>query len=186
MAETEPVGSGVDASFAAAVRGYRESRGWTQSELAARMVEIGGVPDATQVLVSRIEAGKRAIRLTEAHALARVFGVSVEDMTAESEAARLLAVDHRRAREYFVRFREATAQVTRWQIKLREDAEIVRAEFDSSATSLSLLLQNVESFVSYDLAAEAQEVAQAVRAEYERNAESRGGRFVNVTKQRST
>lgn len=172
----------MDASFAAAVRGYRESRGWTQSELAARMVEIGGVPDATQVLVSRIEAGKRAIRLTEAHALARVFGVSVEDMTAESEAARLLAVDQRRARESFVRFREATAHVAQWQIKLQGDAEIVRAEFDSSAPSLSLLLSNVDNFVSYDLAAEAREIADAVHAEHERNEESRGGRFVNATK----
>ena len=69
----------VDAQFSAAVRRRREARGLSQSELARRMQQAG-LPDATQVLVSRIESGKRSIRLAEARAVARALDVPLEEL----------------------------------------------------------------------------------------------------------
>lgn len=54
----------------------REERGWSQSELARRMVEAGW-PKYTQMTVSRTEKGERPIRLNEVEALAQVFGVEM-------------------------------------------------------------------------------------------------------------
>lgn len=54
----------------------REERGWSQSELARRMVEAGW-PKYTQMTVSRTEKGERPIRLNEMETLAQVFDVEL-------------------------------------------------------------------------------------------------------------
>lgn len=54
----------------------REERGWSQSEVARRMVERGW-QKYTQMTVSRTEKGERPIRLNEAQALADLFGVEL-------------------------------------------------------------------------------------------------------------
>ena len=57
----------------------REERGWSQSELARRMVEAGW-PKYTQMTVSRTEKGERPIRLNEVEALARLFDVEINTL----------------------------------------------------------------------------------------------------------
>ena len=55
----------------------REERGWSQTEVARRMTDLGW-PKYTQMTVSRTEKGERPIRLDEANSLADVFGVDMD------------------------------------------------------------------------------------------------------------
>jgi transcriptional regulator with XRE-family HTH domain len=63
-----------DHLFAAAVKRRRDAFGLTQRQLGARV----GLPERQ---VYKIEAGERHVSRGEAIAIARVFGVAVEDMT---------------------------------------------------------------------------------------------------------
>jgi transcriptional regulator with XRE-family HTH domain len=67
------------ALFGANQRRFREALGWSQSELARRMQEIGW-PKYSQVAVSRTEEGTRAVRLDEAISLAGLFGRKLQDL----------------------------------------------------------------------------------------------------------
>jgi transcriptional regulator with XRE-family HTH domain len=67
------------ALFGANQRRFREAMGWSQSELARRMQEIGW-PKYSQVAVSRTEEGARAVRLDEAISLAGLFGRKLQDL----------------------------------------------------------------------------------------------------------
>lgn len=66
----------------------RENRGWSQSELARRMVEAGHV-NYTQMTVSRTEKHERPLRLNELAALAHVYGVGMSDLYGEQERPHL-------------------------------------------------------------------------------------------------
>lgn len=74
---------GVDTSdesrFAESAKELRERNGWSQGELARRMVEEGW-ETYSQMTVSRTEKHERPIRLGEARALARVLGSDVNLM----------------------------------------------------------------------------------------------------------
>ena len=65
--------------FAESVQEMRERRGWSQGELARRMVDAGW-PNYSQMTVSRTEKRERPIRLSEARALARILGSDVDRM----------------------------------------------------------------------------------------------------------
>jgi transcriptional regulator with XRE-family HTH domain len=67
------------ALFGANQRRFREAYGWSQSELARRMVEAGW-PKYSQVAVSRTEEGARAVRLDEAVSIARLFNRKLQDL----------------------------------------------------------------------------------------------------------
>lgn len=67
------------ALFGANQRRFREAFGWSQSELARRMQEVGW-PKYSQVAVSRTEEGARAVRLDEAISLAGLFGRKLQDL----------------------------------------------------------------------------------------------------------
>lgn len=71
--------------FAESMQRLRESRGWSQGELARRMVAEGWV-NYSQMTVSRTEKLERPIRLGEALAVARVFNVSLPMMLGGGEA----------------------------------------------------------------------------------------------------
>lgn len=75
----EPPEDTTDATFAASVLKLREAKGWSQNDLARHMA-IYGVRDATALLVSRIESGRRRVRLQEAIALSHVFEVPISAM----------------------------------------------------------------------------------------------------------
>ena len=77
--------------FAANLQYLRESRGWSQTELARQMVAAGW-DTYNQMTVSRTEKGERPIRLSEARALANIMDTSMERMVSESDQLR----DHHR------------------------------------------------------------------------------------------
>ncbi|MDH6283540.1 helix-turn-helix transcriptional regulator [Prescottella agglutinans] len=72
----------VEDRFARRVRAERESRGWTQAQLAEALSEHG--IKFHQSAIAKIENRDvdrpRVIRLDEAEALARVFGLSLNEM----------------------------------------------------------------------------------------------------------
>lgn len=70
--------------FSKNMQKMRERLGWSQTELARRMVEAGW-SNYNQMTVSRTEKGERPIRLSEARALAQIFGDRVEAMTDSDE-----------------------------------------------------------------------------------------------------
>lgn len=75
----------VDETFAEQMRLLREARGWSQGELARRMVEAG-FSNYSQMTVSRTEKGERPIRLAEARELAWILNTTVEEMVGEQDA----------------------------------------------------------------------------------------------------
>jgi len=89
---------GVNDRAAAAVRAFRERAGMPQAELAARVNEEAGLTEGRlwrQSTVARVEAGTQPLRLDEADAVARIFGVPVARLTwATGEAAAVMAGEH--------------------------------------------------------------------------------------------
>ncbi|MFC9768336.1 helix-turn-helix domain-containing protein [Rhodococcus jostii] len=70
----------AESRFGLRVRLERESRKWSQAELAQRVSELGVMMHPTTItkIESRDGDRPRSIRLDEAHALAQVFGTSVD------------------------------------------------------------------------------------------------------------
>ena len=66
---------GFDRSFGRRLRNLRTKRGWSQDYLAQRVTEGGTAIHQTQV--AKLEAGTRAVRLSEAVALAGSLGSSL-------------------------------------------------------------------------------------------------------------
>lgn len=62
--------------FGTHVRTARESRGWTQDQLARKVRALKGV-DLQQSAIARIEAGQRTLRLNEFVALAEMLGLDL-------------------------------------------------------------------------------------------------------------
>ncbi|PZU36700.1 MAG: hypothetical protein DI573_13165 [Microbacterium sp.] len=75
-----------DRAFARALRSVREARGWSQGELASRLVDRG-LRHVSQVTISRIEQGKRAARLGEAEAIAGLVDRPLALMTSIDKRA---------------------------------------------------------------------------------------------------
>ena len=63
------------------IRQLREERGWTQLHLA---IQLGVTP----VTIYNWERGNSEPRVTQFRQLARLFGVSMDDLTLKSEAER--------------------------------------------------------------------------------------------------
>lgn len=59
------------------MKAAREAKGWSQSALANAL----GGSGLNQSAISRIESGERAVRLSEARAIARVFGTNVDALS---------------------------------------------------------------------------------------------------------
>lgn len=66
--------------FGVWVKNAREMRGWSQEALARHLKETAGL-DLHQSAVARLEGGKRAIRLNEASALAKLLGLDLAWLT---------------------------------------------------------------------------------------------------------
>ena len=73
----------TDTQFGERVRAERRHRGWTQPELA-KILRDKGIDPMHAVTVSKIEAGDRPVRITEALSLAECFGVSVDALLGHS------------------------------------------------------------------------------------------------------
>ena len=63
----------AEAAVGAKVRALRVERGWSQGDLADKLDEVGWPIHQTNI--SKLEAGRRPIRVAELHALAAVFGL---------------------------------------------------------------------------------------------------------------
>ena len=79
----------------------RLEKGWSQNEFARKLQEVG--LNWKQPTVDRVEKGARPLRFTEALAIAKFFGETVESMSAPEE-------------------------FTRWQLLVREAAVAILAE----------------------------------------------------------
>lgn len=80
-----------DRAFARSLRSERESRGWSQGDLAQRMA-ARGLRHVSQVTISRIEHGKRAARLGEAEVIAELLERPLAALTLLDERAQLANV----------------------------------------------------------------------------------------------
>lgn len=120
------------------VKQFREIRGWSQRDLARRMLDRGN--SWRQTTVAKTEAADRPIRVNELQELADVFGVSVVDLMtmplddefaeltaqlgewrARRAAAQQRAADARKARDL------AAADLEKAQRELAEAEEGVRS-----------------------------------------------------------
>jgi transcriptional regulator with XRE-family HTH domain len=72
---------GAEKVFGARLRVLREQWGYSQEELARVMQNAGF--KWQQTTTAKTEAGKRPVRLNEAHVLAAHFGVTINDMLSE-------------------------------------------------------------------------------------------------------
>lgn len=132
--------------FAANLLYLRESRGWSQTELARQMVAAGW--DAyNQMTVSRTEKGERPIRLSEARALANIMETSMERMVSESDQLR----DHHRLLDAHLAVDDSMRDV--WQDVQTLYANIQDVEDllqTSTAGQLALPTENGTTTVSGD------------------------------------
>lgn len=175
----------LDAQFGELVKEMRQAREWSQSDLAERMVK-SGAPDSTQVTVSRIEAGKRAVRLAEAQAIALVFQVSLANLADQSPELGRLDFRHRSARSQYVQFREATARLVEAQLRLEQDWLALEKYLDSTdipaarRAELELLARNMDLFTKIDPGEEAAAIQLELLRTWTGREESSAGRFLNT------
>lgn len=111
--------------FARNMQKLREHRGWSQSELARKMVDAGW-SNYNQMTVSRTEKGERPIRLSEARALAKVFTTTVERMTYSDERIDV-GIAIKEAADAYFKLREATGAFLAAQNRLVTQAESAMA-----------------------------------------------------------
>ncbi|MEU7696664.1 helix-turn-helix transcriptional regulator [Microbispora hainanensis] len=77
MAETGQTHD-IDRIVGQRVRDLRLRRGWTQQDVVVRLRSYD--ISLHQTAIARLEAGRRAVGISEAVSLARVFGVSLNDL----------------------------------------------------------------------------------------------------------
>jgi|GEM_PF-1258091 Helix-turn-helix. len=135
----------------------REERGWSQSELARRMVEAGW-PKYTQMTVSRTEKGDRPIRLNEAESLANVFGVDLYNLWLP-----------RQLRRYSV----TSERVFRLAAELEKHIDsYIKAQFELASIADSVdLAEDEVSLVAAQLMDTPEAIAARVRASADRDFE---------------
>lgn len=68
-------------AFGRSVREVRQTRHWTQAQLAGRMSEVMG-REVRPLTITRIEAADRPTPLDEAVALAQILGISLDALSA--------------------------------------------------------------------------------------------------------
>jgi len=81
----------MDARFGQSVKSLRTARGMSQEQLARNM-QRKGVRDAAPLTISRLESGRRKVRLVEAIALSRIFNVPITEMANESPTLNTLSL----------------------------------------------------------------------------------------------
>jgi len=151
--------------FAAAVRSTREARGWSQTELLARLRRLG-IESLNQTALSRIENGTRPVRMIEAQALSRIFDKPVASMlNADSREAQLskIADSHFEARTAYVAFKAAAENLARATRRMERDLDIMREVYErmddlepAVLKSYLQLAKNIEQFVAIDVETELQ------------------------------
>ncbi|AKV86382.1 hypothetical protein AKG07_08795 [Microbacterium sp. CGR1] len=155
MTDDEPLAvfdDDMDARFAASVAELRKARGWSQERLA-KMLTRRGVRDMTGLVISRIEAGRRKVRLQEAVGLAQVFGVTLLSMTKQDEMLNAIVLLSGQVRD-----------LRALQSDFLDTAERFAANVHESATYVLRVIDDLRA--SGDLDADAQDLL----SRYERGA----------------
>lgn len=84
-------GSTPEMIFGARLRAIREERRWSQADLGERLKQLGIALHQTQI--ARIELGRRALRLNEATALARVLNTPLQELIEASSGGGTAGLD---------------------------------------------------------------------------------------------
>jgi transcriptional regulator with XRE-family HTH domain len=111
------VGSGkwIDKRFGDRVKGERESRGWSQADMA-QMLSDRGIQPMHPTTVAKIEAGDRSVRINEAVGIADLFEVPVDSLLGRKPEAQ------RSQREYLLRAFRDTARQSSQQVRAAMEA----------------------------------------------------------------
>lgn len=100
--------------FRESLQARRMEKGWSQGELARRMVTEGW-KEFHQATISRIEKGQRPVRLGEARTLARLLDTDVGSMIAPSEESQLLERYWRTLEDIETYRRTSIQQLAQWE-----------------------------------------------------------------------
>lgn len=122
------------ALFGSNQRRFREAFGWSQSELARRMIEAGW-PKYSQVAVSRTEEGTRAVRLDEAVAIAALFNRKLQDLLDPQDvidAWQRLRYQMDDFSNSVTTLRRSVREVEEGRLALAVTAQILRDEIESA------------------------------------------------------
>lgn len=108
----------------------RQDRGWTQTELARRMAELG-FENFNQIMMSRTEKGERPIRSNELVAFARIFNVEIDTLLMPNTEGRIQSwLDHLNDRLRSVALELNSLEMAQHRLALDAD----RADLDSLYT----------------------------------------------------
>lgn len=127
--------------FVASVQRHREEKGWSQGELARRMVAAGW-DGFHQTTISRIEKGTRPVRLGESRSLASIFGTTVSQMVMPAEEDKAMwdfgdALANLRAAEKLIR--DGVEEWEKWSTILRHELSRVETLDPSSWKDATLV-----------------------------------------------
>lgn len=178
--------SPLDIRYGERLRTLREDRGFTQAVMVDHM-RRRGVPYMNTSTLSRIEAGTRPVRLSEARVISTIFDVDMDAMIDADEAYVMQQSRHRYARNRYVAFRDDVTEVTRSQLQMEKyDLALLRDLLDDETNpgiraKIELAIENVESYLRIDLSSEAADIVQKVRDDYVANEETSTGRYLNAT-----
>lgn len=111
--------------FVRQMKRRRTRLGLSQSELADRVVALGG--NLYQQTIAKMEAGKRSIRLAEADTLARALGTTVAEMLAGVDVDEKESITGLAEIEATLRSRSAEAETELAQTIQAREAATVRA-----------------------------------------------------------
>lgn len=139
--------------FGISVRQIREKRGWSQSELARRMQQIGW-DKYSQVAVSRTEEGTRVVRLDEAFALAEALLCKVSDLLTPDRTAQELRESRDAVRHSAYAALEAIEDYFMQRSILQEAYDRAKERLETGDPLPEALVREIESqlaFASIDL-----------------------------------
>lgn len=116
--------------FAAAVRAGREKQGWTQPQLAQKLVELHGI-DLGQSGIARIESGQRSVRLNEVVALTDVLRLSLKAFAPQTTL---------KTREEFQQALKQLAELKTWHLHTSNE----KARTEQMLASVTTKLESIQ------------------------------------------
>lgn len=144
----------MDARFANSVSDLRKARGWSQDRLA-ELLTARGVRDITALAVSRIESGRRKVRLNEAVALSQVFGVPLLSMTKQDPTLKAVIMLSGQVR-----------QLRLWEFDFLESSEQFASRVHETAHAVLRAVENIREQGDLDADIEAHLLRFERRAQY--------------------
>lgn len=159
-----------DIAYGKRLRQLREKRGLTQAELVKRMV-AHGIPYMNTSTLSRIEAGTRPVRLSEANVIVSIFGVDARYMTLNDDLVAFYAQDLREMLALHARFTTSAVEFAEAQRDLRRTrAGLLTSTDPETIHAVKELEMDFSRWERMDMVAQVREIAARV-AEHEAEAE---------------